>query len=62
MTENAARLARMQQAEQSVDEQLQELRAQTRSVRQSEITTELLDVIVGFEALKARDKRKSGAV
>lgn len=62
MTENAARLARMQQAEQSVDEQLEELQAQTRSVRQSEITTELLDVIVGFEALKARDKRKSGAV
>lgn len=62
MTENAARLARMQQAEQSVDEQLEELQAQTRSVRQSEITTELLDVIVGFEALKARDKRKSSAV
>ncbi len=59
MTENAARLARMQQAEQSVDERLEDLHAQTRSVRQSEITTELLDVIVGFEALKARNKRKA---
>lgn len=59
VTENAARLARMQQAEQSVDEQLEELRSQTRSARQTEITTELLDVIVGFEALKARDRRKS---
>ena len=59
VTENAARLARMQQAEQSVDEKLEELTAETRSVRQSEITTELLDVIIGFEALKDRDKRKA---
>lgn len=58
VTENAARLARMQQAEQSVEEKLEDLRSETRSVRQSEITTELLDVIVGFEALKARDRRK----
>lgn len=57
VTENAARLARMSQAEQSVDETLEELQAQTRSVRQNEITSELLDVIVGFEAIKARDKR-----
>ncbi|QYX55963.1 F0F1 ATP synthase subunit gamma [Roseovarius sp. SCSIO 43702] len=58
VTENAARLARMQQAEQSVDENLEELEGETRSVRQSEITTELLDVIVGFEALKGREKRR----
>lgn len=58
VTENAARLARMSQAEQSVDEQLEALTAETRSVRQSEITTELLDVIIGFEALKDRDRRK----
>ncbi|QCO57594.1 ATPase (plasmid) [Pseudorhodobacter turbinis] len=56
VTENAARLARMQQAEQSVDEKLEELRGETRTVRQSEITTELLDVIVGFEALRKRRK------
>lgn len=58
VTENAARLARMQQAEQSVDERLDALQAETRSVRQSEITTELLDVIVGFEALTSRDRRR----
>ena len=58
VTENAARLARMQQAEQSVDDRLQELNAETRAVRQSDITTELLDVIIGFEALKDREKRK----
>jgi F-type H+-transporting ATPase subunit gamma len=58
MTENAARLARMRQAEKSVDERLEDLQAETRSVRQSEITTELLDVIVGFEALKDRDQKR----
>jgi F-type H+-transporting ATPase subunit gamma len=52
VTENAARLALMQQAEQSVDDRLEALLAETRTVRQSEITTELLDVIIGFEALK----------
>ena len=59
VTENAARLARMQQAEQSIDDQLDALTTEMRSVRQSEITTELLDVIIGFEALKARDKRNA---
>jgi F-type H+-transporting ATPase subunit gamma len=54
VTENAARLARMQQAEQSVDERLDDLTAETRSVRQSEITSELLDVITGFEALRGK--------
>lgn len=58
VTENAARLARMQQAERSVDERLEELTAEMRSVRQSEITTELLDVIIGFEAIKGRHLRK----
>ncbi len=58
VTENAARLARMQQAEKSVDEQLEALTAETRSVRQDDITTELLDVIIGFEALKDRDRPK----
>lgn len=58
VTENAARLARMQQAEESIDAQLDALNSETRSVRQSEITTELLDVIIGFEALKGRDRRR----
>lgn len=58
MTENAARLARMQQAEQAVDDRLADLEAQTRSVRQEQITTELLDVIVGFEALTERARNR----
>jgi F-type H+-transporting ATPase subunit gamma len=56
VTENAARLALMSQAEQSVDDRLDALISETRSVRQSEITTELLDVIIGFEALKKQKK------
>lgn len=54
VTENAARLALMQRAEQSVDDRLDDLKSEARSVRQSEITTELLDMIIGFEALKKR--------
>lgn len=30
----------------------------SRAVRQEEITTELLDVIIGFEAMKSREKRQ----
>lgn len=53
-TENSARLALMQQAERAIDERVSELLFATRSARQSDVTEELLDVIAGFEALKAR--------
>lgn len=58
MTENAARMTLMQQAERSIDDRLAEMGAQTRAVRQDQITTELLDVIIGFEALKKRKPYK----
>lgn len=59
VTENAARLARMQQAERAIDDRREELAGEMRQLRQSEITTELLDVIIGFEALKShRTKRR----
>ena len=54
VTENRARLAQMQQAEKSVDDRVESLGSEIRSVRQSKITTELLDVIIGFEALKKK--------
>ena len=38
--------------EQSVDDRLDALMSETRAVRQDQITTELLDVIIGFEALR----------
>lgn len=47
VTENAARLALMQQAEQSVDERLEEVKGQLNYVRQTDITNELMDVIIG---------------
>ncbi|RBW41287.1 hypothetical protein DS901_17355 [Loktanella sp. D2R18] len=50
----------MQQAEQSVDDRLGALKSDTRAMRQSEITNELLDVIIGFEALKMDKRRKRG--
>lgn len=52
VTENAARLELMQQAEQSVDDRVERVKGEVRSVRQAEITSELMDVIIGFEALK----------
>lgn len=47
VTENAARLALMQQAEQSVDERLEEVKGELNYVRQTDITNELMDVIIG---------------
>jgi F-type H+-transporting ATPase subunit gamma len=51
VTENAARLALMQQAEQAVDDRLEEVGGQFRLVRQDEITNELMDIIIGFEVI-----------
>jgi F-type H+-transporting ATPase subunit gamma len=55
-TENAARLALMQQAERAIDERYDELLLVIRSARQSEVTNEILDVISGFEALKQKTR------
>lgn len=53
--ENAARLSAMQAAEKNILELEEELQAKLRENRQSAITAELLDIISGFEALKAAD-------
>lgn len=50
-SENASRLAAMQSAQKNIEEHLDELNAQYRRQRQSAITSELLDVVAGFEAL-----------
>jgi F-type H+-transporting ATPase subunit gamma len=50
-SENAARLASMQAAQKNIEERLDLLGAQYRDLRQTSITSELLDVISGFEAL-----------
>jgi len=51
-SENAQRLAAMQAAEKNIDERLDELTVQYNRVRQSAITSELLDITAGFEALR----------
>lgn len=57
-TENAARLALMQKAERAINDHYDEMLLAIRSARQSEITSELLDVIVGFEALRQSPSRQ----
>lgn len=59
VTENAARLALMQQAEQSVDERLDAVRREVSRVRQDQVTEELMDIVIGhFESTtQAADMR-----
>jgi len=53
-SENAARLAAMQAAENNIEDRLQELRRHYNQLRQSTITEELLDIVAGFEALTGK--------
>lgn len=50
-SENAARFAAMELAHDNVTRKLSQLRQSARQARQTEITTELLDLITGAEAL-----------
>ena len=50
-SEHASRLLAMQNAERNIEERLTALHTVYYQQRQEAITTELLDVIVGFEAL-----------
>lgn len=50
-SENASRLAAMQSAERNIVERFDELQAQFHQQRQMAITSELLDIVAGFEAL-----------
>ncbi len=50
-SEHASRLLAMQSAERNIEDKLAALRALYHQQRQEAITTELLDVIVGFEAM-----------
>lgn len=50
-SENASRLASMQNAEKNIEEQMQDLHVQFHRQRQMTITEELLDIVAGFEAL-----------
>ncbi|MBF2016671.1 MAG: F0F1 ATP synthase subunit gamma [Rivularia sp. T60_A2020_040] len=53
-SENASRLSSMQAAQKNIEERLTELSSQHQNQRQSSITSELLDIVSGFEALNNR--------
>ena len=54
-SENASRLAAMQNAEKNIEERLEELFGHFHSQRQMVITEELLDIVAGFEALEGKE-------
>ncbi|HOD35443.1 MAG TPA: F0F1 ATP synthase subunit gamma [Syntrophales bacterium] len=54
-SENASRLAAMQNAEKNIEERLEELFGQFHRQRQMVITEELLDIVAGFEALEGKE-------
>lgn len=56
-SENASRLASMQVAEKNIEERLRVLTAESRQVRQSSISSELLDIIASFESLRGKNDR-----
>lgn len=51
-SEHASRLISMQAAEKNIDERLQQLDGSFRHQRQEAITSELLDIVAGFESVK----------
>ena len=56
-SENASRLASMQMAEKNIDERLETLNRLYQQQRQTSITSELLDIVSGFEVLKEKADR-----
>ena len=55
-SENASRLSAMHAAERNIDDRLHALRGQFHRERQTSITTELLDIVSGYEALTDRPR------
>jgi len=55
-SENASRLASMQVAERNIEERLHTLTTESRQLRQTSITSELLDIIAAYEALRERKR------
>lgn len=58
-SENASRLASMQRAEKNIAERLEELTAYFHQQRQMTITSELLDIVAGFEAMSTPGERSA---
>jgi F-type H+-transporting ATPase subunit gamma len=60
-SENAARFAAMEAAHDNVSKKLAGLQENARQARQTEITSELLDLLTGSEAMRGRGRREFGA-
>ena len=56
-SENAARFAAMDSAHENVSKKLEQLCQDARQARQDEITTELLDLVTGAEAVREVERR-----
>ncbi len=52
MSEHTARMQSMQAAEKNIEDRLEDLRGHFRRTRQTSITSELLDIVSGFETLR----------
>ncbi len=50
-SEDAARMASMQNAERNIEERIEELNRRYHNQRQNQITAELLDIVSGYEAV-----------
>lgn len=59
-SEHASRLAAMQDAERNLDERIDHVTMSFRRVRQDAITSELLDVVAGFEAITSVNEGSPG--
>ncbi|MGD8742834.1 MAG: F0F1 ATP synthase subunit gamma [Granulosicoccaceae bacterium] len=55
-SEHSSRLAAMQSAERNLDERLMDVTRVFRRARQNAITSELLDVVAGFEAITGNEQ------
>jgi F-type H+-transporting ATPase subunit gamma len=58
-SENAARFAAMESAHDNVGKKLDRLRQEARQARQTEITTELIELVAGAEAQRKRNNSSS---
>jgi F-type H+-transporting ATPase subunit gamma len=58
-SENASRLSSMQVAERNIEDRLRALTSESRQFRQTSITSELLDIIAAYEALRVEGKKGS---
>ncbi len=59
-SENAARLRAMERAERNIGERVERLRQDCNRLRQEAITTELLDIVTGAEAVIGGDRPGGG--